>query len=363
MNDILVIHKKILDMFNKNKHNLETLIDNYNNILDIDNMNIMNISQDLKKKIDSIENNTELNYYLLESTFILDKYKSILKKPKKISFTGAIETNDEEKNSLIKSYLSIAEKYINIDEFFKDDDKKNSKINKSSLETNIKCNNCENNSDFDIIDLETYICLHCSSEQVIPIHNSSYKDSDRINITSKYIYDRKTHFRDAVAQYQGKQNCSIDQKVFDDLEREFENHYLLLGDKNTPRDIRYSRISKQTILLFLKDLKYTKHYENINLIHYRITNKKPDDISYLENKLIEDFDKLTELYDEMYKDINRKNFINTQYVLYLLLCRHKHPCNKRDFSILKTVDRKTFHDEISKTLFNKLGWNWQSPSF
>jgi len=358
MNDILLIHKKILDNFSKNKNGLETLIENYENICTIQNENIINLCSDIKNRIYDIENNTDMNYYLLESTDILDKYQSILKKPKKISFIDEIKSDDSEKNELIKLYLSVAEKYINLDEFYVEECKKIEQNEKS-----VQCNNCKNNTNFDIVDLETYICLECCCEQVVPVHNSSYKDSDRINITSKYIYDRKTHFRDAIQQYMGKQNCTIEQKVFDDLEKEFKNHYLLIGDEQTPREIRYSRISKQTIMLFLKDLKYTKHYENINLIHYRITNQKPDDISYLENKLIEDFDKLTDLYDQMYKHINRKNFINTQYVLYLLLCRHKHKCNKRDFSILKTVDRKTFHDEISKTLFNKLGWNWQSPSF
>ena len=61
-------------------------------------------------------------------------------------------------------------------------------------------------------------------------------------------------------------------------------------------------------------------------------------------------------------NINRKNFINTQYVLYQLLLRHKHSCKKEDFIILKTIDRKYFHDEICKSLFEHLGWNF-SPFY
>jgi hypothetical protein len=114
--------------------------------------------------------------------------------------------------------------------------------------------------------------------------------------------------------------------------------------------------------MFLKELEYTKHYENANLIHYNITGNKPDDIGYLEDSLLNDFDILTELYDKKFKHLDRKNFINTQYVLFQLLLRHKHPCNKDDFNILKTVDRKTFHDEICKSLFEELGWNF-SPFY
>ena len=71
---------------------------------------------------------------------------------------------------------------------------------------------------------------------------------------------------------------------------------------------------------------------------------------------------LTNMYDKIFKNIDRKNFINTQYVLYQLLRRHKHPCNKCDFSILKTIDRECFHDEVCKKLFEKLGWN-HTPYF
>ena len=109
--------------------------------------------------------------------------------------------------------------------------------------------------------------------------------------------------------------------------------------------------------MFLKELGYSKHYENVHLIHYNFTSIKPDDITYLEDKLFDDFNALTELYDKKYKNIDRKNFINTQYVLYQLLRRHRHPCKEEDFVILKTFDRKVFHDEIIKDLFQELGWN------
>ena len=42
--------------------------------------------------------------------------------------------------------------------------------------------------------------------------------------------------------------------------------------------------------------------------------------------------------------------------------RYKHPCNKQDFAILKTVDRKSFHDDITKKCFEDLGWN-HTPLF
>ena len=82
----------------------------------------------------------------------------------------------------------------------------------------------------------------------------------------------------------------------------FERHHLLIGNSKTPKKQRFNNITKDHIHLFLKELEYTKHYENVNLIHYNITDKKPDDISHLEDKLLHDFDLLTDLYDKKFKN-------------------------------------------------------------
>ena len=91
-----------------------------------------------------------------------------------------------------------------------------------------------------------------------------------------------------------------------------------------------------------------------------MTGKKPDDITYLEDKLLDDFDILSETYHKLFKNksgFDRKNFINTQYVLYQLLLKYHHPCKKSDFTMLKTIDRKSFHDDVGKACFEYLGWN------
>ena len=96
-----------------------------------------------------------------------------------------------------------------------------------------------------------------------------------------------------------------------------------------------------------------------------MTGKKVDDISHLEAQLMEDFDKISNLYDKKFKftgKVDRKSFINTQYVLFQLLRRHKYPCKKEDFNMLKTLDRKSFHDEIVRELFEHLNFNF-TPIF
>jgi len=94
------------------------------------------------------------------------------------------------------------------------------------------------------------------------------------------------------------------------------------------------------------------------LIHHQLTGKPTPDISHLENGLLNDFDILVDTYDKKFKNSERKNFINTQYVLFQLLKRHRYPCKKEDFNMLKTVDRKYFHDTICSELFADIGWSF-----
>lgn len=357
--NILTIDNKIIENFKEEKDKLseyKKILREIENSLEIKNIkprvktNLLNSYNELKKHIDEVENNTTLNFYITETAEILEKFKEILNAPMKVNFLGKSSKSNKEKQKLINEYIEVASKYVNIE------------LEPPDRKERIICKNCDNKKDFDILDGNIYVCNNCSAQQVIMKNVSSYRDIDRVNISSKYLYDRKIHFRDCINQYQGKQNSTIPQKVYDDLEKQFKLHHLLTGDENTSKNIRFKNITKEHLSLFLKELDYTKHYENINLIHYNLTGKKPDDIGYLEDKLLEDFDILTDLYDKHFKHIDRKNFINTQYVLYQLLLRHKHPCTKEDFSILKTVDRKAFHDEVMKHLFELCGWNF-SPFY
>ena len=251
--------------------------------------------------------------------------------------------------NIVTKYCQIANNYTDI----------HINLSKPTI-TKIICTNpsCVKKKSIDIID-NNYVCVGCGTMLGIVSNFSSYKDVERVNMSTKYTYDRKIHFRDCINQFQGKQNATIDQKVYDKLIEQFELHNLLQeGDVISEK---CKNITKEHIYIFLKETGFSKHYEDIVLIHYVLTGKKPDDISHLEPNLLDDFDVLTNAYDQHYRknqQIDRKNFINTQYVLFQLLRRHKYPCKRQDFNILKTIDRKSFHDEVCKFLFEQLGWNF-----
>jgi len=332
--------------------------------VDPDNKIWTSVCLGINEKLNKMKNNKVLMMYLSESAEIVESYKKILQNPVKMSFMGPVIENSSEKKELQRKYMHIYSKYAD----FSPDLKKTLDMNVTTVEkvqTNVddydqdmKCSTetCDG-TDFKQIN-ETMVCDKCSRVHTSPISTTSYADIDRINVSTRYLYDRKVHFRDCVLQFQGRQNVTIDKVVYDALECEFDKHHLLVGDKNTPSNIRFSKIQKEHILMFLKELRLSKHYENVQLIHFNLTGQIPPDISHLEGALLADFEQLTTLYDDIYRNDARKNFINTQYTLFQLLKRHKYPCMASDFSIIKTSERRDWHHRVCKTLFSKLNWNF-----
>ena len=362
MINILDVHNSILKKIKIKEDEVDKLyeklkyIDNIllnDDIKDTIKKDLIDNKKILQKEIDNIENKKSLNFYTVESFELLDKYREVLNTPIKVSFDGTLTKTNKSLKKIIDEYLSIACKYIDID----------IKTDKKVVNEKIKCDVCKNVKDFEMVDNNIFVCILCSSEQIVLRNESSFKDINRINITSKYMYDRKVHFKTSISQYQAKQNSTVSDEVYEQLIKEFESNRLLIGDENTPKNVRFSRITKDIIFMFLKQLDLNKHYENLTLIYAHLSGNKADDIAHLENQLLLDFDLLTDAYNILYKDIERTNFINSSYVLYQLLRRHKHPCHKSDFNILKTIERSSFHDEICKELFLYIGWSFEHPFF
>jgi hypothetical protein len=325
--------------------------------VDPDNYIWESVRSSINDKLNNIETNNVLMMYLSESAEIVESYKNALKKPVKMSFMGPIVEHGCKKKELKRKYLEIYSKYA---KFSPDLNPIVTEEVSDNNDDTLRCSTpgCDG-TDFKQLN-ETMVCDKCSRVHSSPVSTTSYADIDRINVSSRYLYDRKVHFRDCVLQFQGRQNVTIDKSVYDALECEFDKHHLLVGDKNTPSHIRFSKIKKEHILMFLKELRLSKHYENVQLIHFNLTGQSPPDISHLEGALLSDFEQLTALYDELYRNDTRKNFINTQYTLFQLLKRHKHPCTASDFSIIKTSERRDWHHRVCKNLFSKLNWNFTS---
>jgi hypothetical protein len=363
--DIFSIDKKIKDVWKKNEEyigEIDSEIVKLENLLEESSVSSY-IKRDIKQKLDSLlhekqriyETLENQHFYTMDVSELLETQKQHA--PQKISFMSK-KPKPSTSASLTSKYIEILKKY-NIDYKELEDITRQQKQHKKV------CERCQHDEFISNFDQNLEICQNCGKQEERTQKSSSFKDITRINLSNKYNYERRVHFKDCINQYQGKQNATIHDNVYHDLEEQFERHKLLKGDASVPKKTRFESITKEHILLFLKETGHSKHYEDVVLIYHKMTGKPVDEISHLEPQLMEDFDKISNLYDKKFKftgKIDRKSFINTQYVLFQLLRRHKYPCKKEDFNMLKTLDRKSFHDDIVRELFETLGFNF-TPIF
>jgi hypothetical protein len=80
---------------------------------------------------------------------------------------------------------------------------------------------------------------------------------------------------------------------------------------------------------------------------------------FLEKNLFEDFNKLVDAFLQISCNTNRKNFLNSQYVLKQLLRRYNYHVKDDDLCMLKTPARIREHDEIYEKCCELLNWNYQ----
>lgn len=361
--NILSLHSTVLSRIEKEEIINHERLELIESLLTTMNENV-EMCDELRLVRNAIQQDASKEMFMAKTFLIIDEYSKILKSPISHKRENCLPVL-RRKHELMVSYLNITHNLVKAKGWtdmsiptvgtFHDN------------ETRPSCPGCDNNDEnnFETDEYNRRVCLVCST-QFSPIETGfTQKDFSRVNIVGKFIYNRVLHFQDCIKQYQGKQNCRIPASVYQDLDQKFSAYRLLID--SPVNQIKYSKITRNHIMMFLKELKYTKHYENVNLIYFTLTGKRIDDIAHLEDQLVEDFKELILLYDDLHgkdkpEELDRKNFMNVQYLLFQLLKRHGHACKIEDFTILKTVDRKLFHDTICKNLFDKLGWRF-TPTF
>lgn len=362
--DIFHIDERIKKIINQESNNLNQYKSELNNLKKIifENNNqklsdkkkreYIDKIELLKQKIYDIENDIPLAEYIYTTTPIIEKYKKMIHTPVKVSFFNrkdnianiqySKENIENEKYEILDEYYDIAKKYIQIKSYKKE----------TPQRYICDCGNLNNYSESH----NKIICNDCSSVHSVQSIQTSFKDIDRVNLSQKYKYKKKVHFRDTVNQYQGKQNKRIEPNIYKILEEQFLIHNLVNIEANTYHE-KYGNITKEHIYMFLFETDNSNYYEDINMIHTHFTGIPCPDISDIEYLLYEDFDKVVDAYESL-EDIVRIHFLNGQYILYQLLRRRKIKVKESDFDILKTRERLVEHDEIYQKICMKLEWTF-----
>ena len=235
--NIIDIHNSILQFFENEENNLpyiEKQIRDLHKIYD-DKLIPHRLKQyilseigELSEKCDMIKSKQNLNFYILETTFLLEDYKKELNKSVQVNFMGGKSDVDTTKvDEICENFYQVIQKIYPIHY------KKLKKVN--------TCPSCHSSNVTVVIDsTNTLACVYCGDEKDMINLTFSYNDTDRINITSRYTYERRVHFRECINQFQGKQNSTIKQTVYDLLYEQLEL-YRLVREGDLPKNIKYEK--------------------------------------------------------------------------------------------------------------------------
>jgi len=355
-------HKELLNEFSKDEDNkipeLKLKRKELNEKLEIEGKN-MNIEQ----KMNIYDEITEINnvikelkqkkkkYFLDNANLIFDYFEN-----KKNISNGLISNTISNKNKILNSFFkieqndfldkqtqaknnNIVQKYLsNIDDNFLD-------INSFVYPTDI-CQICHKGELIPIEEEGILICNSCfrSIPYLLENEKPSYKEPPKE--VCFYAYKRINHFKEILAQFQGKETTQIPPEVIEDIKMQIKKERIELN-----------QITNLKTKEILKKLGYNKYYEHIPFIKDKLGIKPPVMSPELEETLCNLFIELQAPYSKYCPD-DRVNFLNYYYTAYKL-CELLGETQYLDsFPMLKDKEKRIEQDAIWKKICEELDWEF-----
>ena len=351
-------HKEFLYEFTKDEHdNIPKLKQEYKDLqikMPIENLSIEKKMeyQDRMKEISKLIKelkNKKTDYFLDNSKYIFEYFEN-----KKNISTNTDPKLSSSKNQLVDRFFkiktepvnnndminkNIVHKYLcNIDETFLD-------IN-SFIQCTDVCQYCFKGELIPLDDEGVLICNQCSVNIPYLIENEkpSYKEPPKE--VCFYAYKKINHFKEILAQYQGKETTQIPLEVVELIKLQIKKERIELEQLNHYK-------TKE----ILKKLGFNKYYEHIAFIKNKLGIKPPVMSPELEETLCNLFMELQSPYAKNCPDY-RVNFLNYYYVLYKLCELLEETTFLDDIPMLKDREKLIEQDETWKKMCEELNWEF-----
>ena len=294
------------------------------------------------------------NYFLDNSKYIFEYFenkKSInnVEEPNKIVtsknqllfniFKIKQEDFDKEKNINENKNKNIVQKYLsNIDESFLD-------MNAFVRETDI-CQICFKGEMIPLDDEGVLICNACAVHIPYLIENEkpSYKEPPKE--VCFYAYKKINHFKEILAQFQGKETTQIPDDVIEQIQQQIKKERIGL-----------EQLTHQKTKEILKKLGFNKYYEHIAFIKNKLGIKPPVFSPELEDTLCNLFMEIQAPYAKTCPDY-RVNFLNYYYVLFKFCELLEEGNYLHDIPLLKDREKLIEQDETWKKMCVELDWEF-----
>jgi hypothetical protein len=298
---------------------------------------------ELKKNMNILQKR-KLNYFLDNSKYIFDYFENkkkvslgeITNKNNMLNNFFKINNNNEKidstNNNIFSKYLSnIDNSCFNMDDF----------VQQSDI-----CNYCFKGELIPMDDEGVLICNVCFRNIKYLIENDkpSYKEPPKE--VCFYAYKKINHFKEILAQFQGKETTSIPMEVIDNLKNQIKKER-----------INIQSLTYNDTKLLLKKLGYNKYYEHINFIKDKLGIKPPIISQELEDTLCNFFIEIQYPYAKHCPDY-RVNFLHYYYVLYKLFELIGETAYLKEIPLLKDREKLIEQDTIWSKICLELNWEF-----
>ena len=311
---------------------------------------------DIEDRINEVSNliketrSKKKEYFLDNSKYIFEYFEN----KKNISDGSIVQPNtnksklvnsffkikqDNDSNKIIQNEKSIVQKYLsNIDDSFLD-------VNSYICQTDV-CEFCHKGELIPLEDEGVLICNSCSRSIPYLIENEkpSYKEPPKE--VCFYAYKRINHFKEILAQFQGKETTQIPPDVIENIKLQIKKER-----------IEIAQITNLKTKEILKKLGYNKYYEHIPFIKDKLGIKPPIMSPELEETLCNLFIELQAPYSKYCPD-DRVNFLNYYYTAYKLCELLGEDKYLSYFPMLKDKEKRIEQDVIWKKICEELDWEF-----
>lgn len=302
-----------------------------------------NIKETKIKKKDYLLDNSKYIFEYFENKKNIStgvKSESVSNKSKLVNNFFKIKDDIDNESNLIKKYNNnIVLKYLsNVSDDFLD-------INNFVYQTEI-CQFCHKGELIPLEEDGIMICNICSRSIPYLIENEkpSYKEPPKE--VCFYAYKRINHFKEILAQFQGKETTQIPPDVIENIKLQIKKERITI-----------SQITNLKTKEILKKLGYNKYYEHIPFIKDKLGIKPPIMTPELEETLCNLFIELQAPYSKFCPD-DRVNFLNYYYTAYKLCELLGEEKYLEHFPMLKDPEKRMEQDVIWRKICVELDWEF-----
>ncbi len=190
------------------------------------------------------------------------------------------------------------------------------------------------------------ICGHCAHSAPYLIENEkpSYKEPPKE--VCFYAYKRINHFKEIIAQFQGKETTQIPAEVIETIKHQIRKERINL-----------EQMTHEQSREILKKLGYARYYEHLPFIKHKLGIPPPIMSPELEETLFSLFAELQSPYSRHCPD-NRTNFLHYCYTLYKLCELLGETRYLPHIQLLKDREKIMEQDCVWKQICRDLNWEF-----